>query len=723
VASAPTIFLALTGRFGPTLRKPKQRKSSVTLNQRRAIVFLLRRLPVFEEGYTVTKRQDEYEQARHMAQMRGGEPEDWLDKKYQYKKTNGKWTYGNGEARIGNVIAEYMYQDAHREPYLQVQRTDTKQFPQSHWDGKRWCWGKPKGPKIPYYLPDLIEATAETPIYICEGEKDADSLTDINLLATCASEGAGKWTKDLNRWFEGKQCVYIMEDNDSDGRRHARQVAHNLKSIVNEVRIVALPDLPEHGDVTDWLAAGNTNTRERLIELCAATPLYVGPLDRVAASDSLPLAVTMDDFVAHMPSHKYIFIPTREMWPATSVNSRVAPVPIPNHDEDEKQKVIPANAWLDQHKPVEQMTWAPGEPMEIKDRLVSEGGWFERPGATCFNLYRPPTIVHGDPNDVAMWLDHIKKVYPSEVGHIVNYCAHRVQRPQDKINHALFLGGEQGIGKDTILEPVKYAVGPWNFIEVTPQGMTGQFNGYLKSVILRISEARDLGEVNRYSFYEHMKTYTASPPDVHRVNEKNLKEHYILNCNGTIITSNYKINGIYLPPDDRRTYVAWSDSKRDDFTQDYWDALYAWFATGGACNVAAYLATLDITSFNAKAPPPKTEAFWAIVNSNMPPEDGELADLLDHLGRPKAFALGQLLNVSEFAEIGTWLSDRKNNRTVPHKLENCDYTHIRNSARKDGRWIINKRRQVVYARRDLTVAEQHSAAAELVVAAATRPTR
>jgi hypothetical protein len=43
-----------------------------------------------------------------------------------------------------------------------------------------------------------------------------------------------------------------------------------------------------------------------------------------------------------------------------------------------------------------------------------------------------------------------------------------VQHPGDKINHALVLGGEQGIGKDSTLEPVKRAVGPWNFHEVSP---------------------------------------------------------------------------------------------------------------------------------------------------------------------------------------------------------------------------------------------------------------
>ena len=45
-----------------------------------------------------------------------------------------------------------------------------------------------------------------------------------------------------------------------------------------------------------------------------------------------------------------------------------------------------ASLWLDRHKPVEQMTWAPGLPPLIKDRLISDGGWFDKPKVTCLNF-------------------------------------------------------------------------------------------------------------------------------------------------------------------------------------------------------------------------------------------------------------------------------------------------------------------------------------------------
>jgi hypothetical protein len=415
--------------------------------------------------------------------------------------------------------------------------------------------------------------------------------------------------------------------------------------------------------------------------------------------------VTVDDFVAYMPSHSYIYIPTREMWPVSSVNARCMS-PIPD---------LSAATWLDQNQPVEQMTWAPGEPMLIADRLVSNGGWIVRPNVTTFNLYRPPLPINGHPSQAGKWIAHIDTLYGVEAArHIINYFAFKVQYPHLKINHALLLGGEQGIGKDTICEPLKSAVGPWNFEEISPKVICGRFNGYVKSVILRVSEARDLGDINRFELYEHLKTLTASPPDVLRVDEKHLREYAVFNVCGVIITTNYKTNGIYLPAEDRRHYVAWSDYRKEDFNEAYWDEIWGWYENeGGIGHVVAYLQHLDISDFNPKAPPPKTEAFWAIVDANRSPDDAGLADALDLLGRPPVVTIDTVWKVAD-PEIAVWLRDRKNRRAIPYHLENCGYTPVRNDAAKsDGRWKINGKRQAVYGRNELTLAARIAAAKAL----------
>ena len=204
-------------------------------------------------------------------------------------------------------------------------------------------------------------------------------------------------------------------------------------------------------------------------------------------------------------------LPTGDMWPATSVNTRLPSVPMlkkdgtPVKDAKGKPRRRRPSVWLDKYRPVEQMTWAPGEPLAIDGRLIAEGGWIERPGVTTFNLYRPPVVQQGNAANVDRWLELVERLYSGDVEHIVRFCAHRIQYPAVKINHGLILSGAPGIGKDTILEPLKLGVGAWNFKEVSPQDIMGPHNDYMRCVVLRISEVRDLGEVNRYAFYEHMK--------------------------------------------------------------------------------------------------------------------------------------------------------------------------------------------------------------------------
>jgi hypothetical protein len=306
-------------------------------------------------------------------------------------------------------------------------------------------------------------------------------------------------------------------------------------------------------------------------------------------------------------------------------------------------------------------------------------------------------------------------LYPNDINHILRWLACRVQRPEVKINHALFLGGDQGIGKDTLLYPVKQTVGQWNVAEILPPTLLGRFNGFVKSTLLCINEAHDLGDLDRYTLYERLKAYTAAPPDVIRVDEKNLREYAVLNVCGVILTSNYKTSGLYLPADDRRHYVAWSDVEKDSIPEQYWRDIYAWYDLAGCRHVAAYLSELDISDFNPKAPPPKTDAFWEIVESNRAPENSELADALEYLGNPDLVTVAEVIETqfvdaitSDFAD---YLKDRKHARHIPHRFEECGYIAVRNPDHKgEGRWVVGKKRCVIYAKKTLSKRDQLSLA-------------
>jgi hypothetical protein len=421
--------------------------------------------------------------------------------------------------------------------------------------------------------------------------------------------------------------------------------------------------------------------------------------------------VRIEDFYACKPAHRYIFAPTNDLWPASSVDGTLPPVEVQRNG---KLVLVAASKWLDQNRAVEQMTWVPGEPELIEGKLVVNGGWKRRKGVHAFNLYHPPRIKLGSSDRAWPWFNHVHTVYSDEdAQHIINWLAHRVQRPGEKPNHALVLGGGMGIGKDSLLVPVRDAVGPWNFQEASPDTLLGSFNGYAKAVILRVNEARDLLGDNRFSFYNHTKALAASPPEILRINEKFTPEYYAFNCIGLIITSNHRTDGIFLPADDRRHYVAWSDRKKEELPEGYFLELWDFFGNGGAGHVAAYLHEVDLSDFDPFAPPPKTAAFWDIVGVNRAPEDDELADVLDAMGNPDAVTVA-MLQMAATGETAAWLTDRKNRRALPHRMERCGYSSVRNDGPSHGMWTINGKRVMVYAKQALTAEQQLRAAKKLV---------
>lgn len=337
--------------------------------------------------------------------------------------------------------AAYDYRDETGAIVYQVVRTEPKGFYQRRPDSsapRGWANDLDGVEPLPYRLPEFL-AQPDAPVLAVEGEKDVDNLLAGGFLATCNHGGAAQtriWHK-IAPWLAGRRVV-ILPDNDPTGEAHALEAASALAPMAASVHFLTLPGLPPRGDVSDWIAAGGTP--EQLIELLesAAQPYEAEPAKQFTNGHLQPEegeGVELGDFYAYMRMHNYIFAPTRELWPAGSVNSRIEPIPVGNN------AAIVASLWLDRNKPVEQMTWAPGLPMIIEDRLISEGGWIERKGVRCFNLYRPPSIKLGGAAQAQPWIDHINKVYPDDAAHIIPWLAHRVQRPQEKINHALVLGG------------------------------------------------------------------------------------------------------------------------------------------------------------------------------------------------------------------------------------------------------------------------------------------
>jgi putative DNA primase/helicase len=140
---------------------------------------------------------------------------------------------------------------------------------------------------LPYRLPELIKNRDST-VFVCEGEKDADNVADLGLVATCNHGGAGKWRPEISRWFVGRDVV-ILPDNDEAGHKHALDVAQKLERVASRVRILELPGLKHKGDVSDWRAAGGT--RAQLEQLVASAPVFQHAPRRSNEEAATPLVI------------------------------------------------------------------------------------------------------------------------------------------------------------------------------------------------------------------------------------------------------------------------------------------------------------------------------------------------------------------------------------------------------------------------------------------------
>lgn len=163
---------------------------------------------------------------------------------------------------ILNIVARYPYTDKDGALLFEVCRLDPKDFRQRSPDGAGgWVWKMKGVGRVIYRLPSVLAAVAAgQTIYVTEGEKAADALAKLGVVATCSPGGANKWRDGYALPLVGANVV-ILPDNDDPGRQHGAMVAQSLQRAGNpaaSVRVLPLPNLPDKGDPFDWITAGGT---------------------------------------------------------------------------------------------------------------------------------------------------------------------------------------------------------------------------------------------------------------------------------------------------------------------------------------------------------------------------------------------------------------------------------------------------------------------------------
>lgn len=411
--------------------------------------------------------------------------------------------------------------------------------------------------------------------------------------------------------------------------------------------------------------------------------------------------VPVEDFVYYGPEGTYLYLPTLDAWSGPAVNVAVSSVNVDG-------QIMKASEWLKTNGCVTSLACDP----IIKGRFAYDvncvnGELVPNVGGRVLNTYRKPTIELGDPDKAGPLVDHVHRVMPREgdADQVFNYLAHLVQQADVKLRFALLIGGEQGVGKDTIVEFCIPALGAWNVSNIAPSTLSTQFNEYVASTLVRISETANQKEMSRFVFNELVKTLIAGSPDSAVVNPKYQPKFTTrLRC-GVIITTNHLLSGLYIPQDDRRYDVIECATKgemglADDATRRaYFERLWAWFhQEDGARHVAAFLHARDLTGFSASNGQRKTAAHQLIIQKSMSGDEW-FNDALEAMGNPDLFR-GDVFMVQAVRNGEDAVEVRGK---LPHAAERAGFKRYPGPT-KDGRWLNgDKRKCALFLRQGVAI--------------------
>lgn len=181
---------------------------------------------------------------------------------------------------FGPPVAAWPYHNANGTEVARVLRWDTpdgKVIRPVCREGSDWRIGSLPLPRPLYRLPEVMTAGR---VFVCEGEKAADALRSIGLVATTSPHGADSAGKADWSPLAGKEII-ILPDHDAPGWKYAETVRDLLAALTPApvVKLLALEGLPDKGDVFDWIeqrdAIEPAELRRQLEALADAAPLFV----------------------------------------------------------------------------------------------------------------------------------------------------------------------------------------------------------------------------------------------------------------------------------------------------------------------------------------------------------------------------------------------------------------------------------------------------------------
>ena len=154
---------------------------------------------------------------------------------------------------------------------------------------------------VPYNLPevDFARKTGRT-VFLCEGEKAADALKTIGVVATCTHNGASNFPEDVVKHLVGL-TIAIVPDNDTVGWEYARKAVAALKAVTKSIRVVDL-QLDEVKEDAYEFVYKYGGDKDRLVDLTKATQTIQSELDVTTPARLIGVAETQENQDLELPA-------------------------------------------------------------------------------------------------------------------------------------------------------------------------------------------------------------------------------------------------------------------------------------------------------------------------------------------------------------------------------------------------------------------------------------
>ena len=179
-----------------------------------------------------------------------------------------EWHYTDEDGVVQHIKQRYKTFDAKGKTYKQY-RVDE--------NGRRHA-SMTGANIVPYNLPevDFARKTGRT-VFLCEGEKAADALKSLGVVATCTHNGASNFPEDVVKHLVGL-TIAIVPDNDTVGWEYARKAVAALKSVTKSIRVVDLQLNEIKEDAYEFVYKYGGD-KDRLVDLTKATQAVISELD------------------------------------------------------------------------------------------------------------------------------------------------------------------------------------------------------------------------------------------------------------------------------------------------------------------------------------------------------------------------------------------------------------------------------------------------------------